>query len=435
MVSLMKFVDNDDNDDDDSDDSNNNICYEEQIIIFSYTFIMLSSMNQHAYIQRQKQRLEEDGSILGALLTIHKEAKRRRYPVPRHCRPRVSEKARTFQGWFDESDRTWFLVARMSKDTFTKLLHRIGWNPIFHNNSSCPQAPVQWQLLVALSNFGLYGNGGSYAMKAKTFSLSEGSVENYTRRCIHAILELEGEFVKWPNAEERAANKEHIGRSSWFKDCIGFIDGTLVPLAYAPSKHKEDYYTRKSIYALNSLIICDDRRMIMYAHHGWCGSAHDQRVLKSTTNITSHFSEGEYIVADSGYASVEQIVPVFKRSRLGPLSAAQNHFNMLLSKIRIASEHCNGMLQMRFGSLHELRLSIGTPQEAAYACDWIAACVVMHNFLIVDGSSMVGLNLNTNREAVDNTVSQAQRLAYLESLGNSRRDRLFRAFCIDKGYT
>lgn len=40
----------------------------------------------------------------------------------------------------------------MPKFSFRKLLHKIGSCPIFHNNSNCPQTPVEWQLLVALAN-------------------------------------------------------------------------------------------------------------------------------------------------------------------------------------------------------------------------------------------------------------------------------------------
>lgn len=112
--------------------------------------------------------------------------------------------------------------------------------------------------------------------------LEEGSVSNYTKRCIYAILQMEKKYVKWPDVNERRNIKRRIGDTSFFQGCVGFIDGTLIRLATAPSKNKEDYWTRKLIYALNSLIICDDRRRVIYAHNGWCGSAHDQRVLKST---------------------------------------------------------------------------------------------------------------------------------------------------------
>lgn len=119
-------------------------------------------------------------------------------------------------------------------------------------------------------------------MLTDRWALQAGSVNNYTNRCIYAILQLEKEYVRWPDAAERSQIEARIGATSFFKDCVGFIDGTLLTLASAPSLHKEDYWTRKLVYALNSLLICDDQRRVIYAHHGWCGSAHDQRVLKSS---------------------------------------------------------------------------------------------------------------------------------------------------------
>lgn len=43
---------------------------------------------------------------------------------------------------------------------FKTLLRKIGPCDIFHNKSNCSQAPVKWQLLVALENLGLLGIGG-----------------------------------------------------------------------------------------------------------------------------------------------------------------------------------------------------------------------------------------------------------------------------------
>jgi hypothetical protein len=60
----------------------------------------------------------------------------------------------------------------MSKGTFMALVREIAHNPIFHNNSNCPQAPVTWQLLVAMANFGLSGNGGQCQIIAELFKMA-----------------------------------------------------------------------------------------------------------------------------------------------------------------------------------------------------------------------------------------------------------------------
>jgi hypothetical protein len=67
---------------------------------------------------------------------------------------------------------SFFLQARMTQESFLKLLRKIENHPVFSNNSFRPQAPCEWQLLVALAHFGLSGNGGSAHMLAQTFNIS-----------------------------------------------------------------------------------------------------------------------------------------------------------------------------------------------------------------------------------------------------------------------
>jgi len=55
-----------------------------------------------------------------------------------------------------------------------------------------------------------------------------------------------------------------------FVNCIGVIDGTLFPFAFAPTVNVEDYFTRKRDYA-----ICDDVTRITWIKMGWPGSVHD----------------------------------------------------------------------------------------------------------------------------------------------------------------
>jgi hypothetical protein len=110
--------------------------------------------------------------------------------------------------------------------------------------------------------------------------LLEGSIENYTNRCLYAIASLDSEYVRWPSAEEKKRYCEETPYD-FFEDAVGLVNGTIFPLALAPTQHKEDYWMRKSVYALNSLIVCNRNHQIIYALYGWCGSAHDERVFKN----------------------------------------------------------------------------------------------------------------------------------------------------------
>jgi hypothetical protein len=70
-------------------------------------------------------------------------------------------------------------MLRVSPEVFDVILSFIHDNPVFHNNSNNPQAPVQTQLAVMLYRLGRYGNGASIEDVARISGISEGSVENY----------------------------------------------------------------------------------------------------------------------------------------------------------------------------------------------------------------------------------------------------------------
>ncbi|KNE88388.1 hypothetical protein PSTG_18212 [Puccinia striiformis f. sp. tritici PST-78] len=123
-------------------------------------------------------------------LNFLNELSRTRYLAARVPQPRIATLQRTYEVLLTIGGPVFMKWARMSNESFLKLAANIASHYIFHNNSNHPQAPVEWQLLVALSNLGLCGN--------------EGSVENYTNGCILAIIEtLEKDHVYWPTAEDR----------------------------------------------------------------------------------------------------------------------------------------------------------------------------------------------------------------------------------------
>lgn len=110
-----------------------------------------------------------------------------------------------------------------------------------------------------------------------------GSVDNYTRRVIAALCRLTDRFIRWPDAEERNAIKRRIGGDSIFFNCVGFLDGSLIPLAYKPTMHAfSDFHNRKERYGLNILAVCDDRKRFTYVRLGAAGSTHDQVVIDSS---------------------------------------------------------------------------------------------------------------------------------------------------------
>ncbi|OAV99270.1 hypothetical protein PTTG_25330 [Puccinia triticina 1-1 BBBD Race 1] len=231
---------------------------------------------QHRLWEARTTHAQAEG-ILQLITTVCN----RRYLAPRAPRPRISTISRTFEVFSNNTDAVFLRWARMTQDSFYALLNKIKDHPVFMNDSNHHQAPTEWQLLVALAHLGINGNGGSPHILREVFNISEGSIENYTNRCLRAIADLEEKYVRWPSAADQAAYcTETI--HDFFDDAVGLIDGTIFPLAFAPTVHKEDFWMRKSIYGMNSMIVCTREQRIIYALHGWCGSAHDQRVYKNS---------------------------------------------------------------------------------------------------------------------------------------------------------
>ena len=274
---------------------------------------------------------------------------------------------------------------RMSRESFEKVLHKISHDPVFVNQCSIGQADVELQLTICAYRFGSSGSSASIGKIARHFGVSEGFVSKSTDRCIEALLNQEKLEVAWPSDDERDAIKSRILKDSGFPDCIGMVDGILIPLEFKPSNNGEDYWSHKSRYGISVMIVCDDRRKIRYVFAGFCGSAHDMRVYSNSTLANSSgrfFRPGEYLLADSGYTTTVNTVSSYKKP--SSLLRVNERFNKCLSSIRIRVEHCIGILKGRFPSLQSLRTKIHDVDTHKRAVLWIKACTVLHNMLLSD---------------------------------------------------
>jgi len=97
-----------------------------------------------------------------------------------------------------------------------------------------------------------------------------------------AILKLQKKVIKWPDEEERKMISARFRKTHGFVDCIGLIDGMLLPLAFASTQNAKDYFTRKGNYAIEGLFICDDAAKITWIEIGWPGSVHNNWVWSNS---------------------------------------------------------------------------------------------------------------------------------------------------------
>ncbi|KAE8985437.1 hypothetical protein PR002_g22638 [Phytophthora rubi] len=95
-------------------------------------------------------------------------------------------------------------------------------------------------VLVALTFFGSSGNGATPKKLADFFSIGTGTVSLYVRRAVEALFGLHDDVIAWLNPNKRRALASRI-RAKWrCPNCVGFIDGTLLPLEFKPALCGED---------------------------------------------------------------------------------------------------------------------------------------------------------------------------------------------------
>ncbi|EEY65939.1 uncharacterized protein PITG_03470 [Phytophthora infestans T30-4] len=171
-----------------------------------------------------------------------------------------------------------------------------------------------------------------------------------------------------------------------FVNCVGITDGTLLPLATKPRHNGEDYYSRKSSYAVNALVTCDDIARVRNVVIGWLGSVHDNRVWSNSPvcqNPDLHFEHNEYLLGDSAFQASRTMIPAYKKPPKADMHPSNSYFNNQLAKARIKSEHCIGLLKMRFQYLREVRVELGKKRKhMRRLIRYVKCACIIHNLLV-----------------------------------------------------
>ncbi|GAV05590.1 hypothetical protein RvY_15694 [Ramazzottius varieornatus] len=239
--------------------------------------------------------------------------------------------------------------------------------------------------MIALGRFGFDGSGTSLWKDGAYFGVGEGTVNLYTERVMVALLSLERHTVFWPKTAERMQIRRCIEEAHKFRNCIGYVDGTLIGLEEKPAGSGEDYFSRKSGYAINAMIVVDDQKIIRHVYAGWPGGAHDHRVFmysKLARFPSDYFANGEYLLAGSAYPTSDITVPTYKKPAAD--IAENRKFNAIHAGARVAAGHTIGILKGRFKSLKRLRVHIKEKKDLAWAVYWIRVCCILHNLLDKD---------------------------------------------------
>ncbi|KAI9621139.1 hypothetical protein H4Q26_013337 [Puccinia striiformis f. sp. tritici PST-130] len=132
------------------------------------------------------------------------------------------------------------LVGTDDPKKFYSLADALKDHHIFYNNSNNPQAPVEMQLWLLSPTWACMGTVAPLI-----------GIGRKLHKSVHLgdHRDLEKKHVYWPNAQQRATFTATLAGRTVFDRCIGFVDGAIFPLTSAPTKHKEDYWMRKMVYA------------------------------------------------------------------------------------------------------------------------------------------------------------------------------------------
>ena len=134
---------------------------------------------------------------------------------------------------------------------------------------------------------------------------------------------------------------------------VGLINGTLFPLAFAPTLNAEDYFTSKGDYGIKGLVICDNAARITWIEKGCPGSVHDNQ-LWSNSEIylgrDKYFDHKEYLLGNS---TSSVMVQAFKKGDNANLSEEKSTSTPSMLKLgsRVSTalvylKHCSNVCEV-----------------------------------------------------------------------------------------
>lgn len=196
------------------------------------------------------------------------ESKRYRYITrPISYRVKRADVVEKFQGFSDHQCKK---ILRMTARSFLKLVNLVFHHAIFQNASYKEQEEVAIQVAVTLDRLGHNGNGMEATRLGIFWDRADGSCANYISRVVVALVSLRSRYLSWPTKEQRNTHSSKMALQG-FPGCIGFVDGTTVPLSERPRHQGDHYYDRNGQYSLNVQVICNTDRKIIMLLTGYTG--------------------------------------------------------------------------------------------------------------------------------------------------------------------
>lgn len=245
---------------------------------------------------------------------------------------------------------------------------------VAQNRGGWPEVSAEKLLYMTLW---FLSNKETFRQIADRFNISKSCAFRSVYKTIDYFTKVSQNYIKWPEIHEMTEIKKKFLMKKGIPNVIGAIDGSYIYIR-KPIKGGDDYVNRKQSPCIILQGIVDSSLVFRNIYVGDPGSMHDARVLRRSTIFKkaqedeNTFFNGNFLVGDSAYPSLNWLVPPFKDN--GYLTEEQVQFNYMHSATRICVENAFGLLKGRFRRLNYFEnLSIN------FIIKCVTAACVLHN--------------------------------------------------------
>lgn len=274
-------------------------------------------------------------------------------------------------------DRALIAKYRLSRACILDLCHELN-DELQHPTRRSHPLPVSLQLLAALR---YYGTGTFFLGVGDTLGIGKTVVSYCVRDVSRAISTMSPRYITFPGDNQSQQNtKTDFYNMYGFPNCLGAIDGTLIPILAPPAALDEPAFVcRKGYHAINAQAICNGRLLFTNAVVKWPGSTHDAFVW-ANCRLARKFEGGDFgeswLIGDSGYP----LRPWLLVPYLNVAGRAEERYNARHKTARNTIERAFGLLKMRFRCLHK---SGGCLMFSPSRCTKvILTCMCLHNICV-----------------------------------------------------
>ncbi|KAL6574700.1 hypothetical protein OROMI_011985 [Orobanche minor] len=266
---------------------------------------------------------------------------------------------------------------RMDRACFSKLCEMLRDVGRLEGNRNTSLEEMVALFLFILSHDTKYRRAQLY------FRRSGETVSRHFNTVLRAVLRCHHLLLKKPEPVTDNCQDE---RWSWFKNCLGALDGTHIKVRVG-DKDKMRFRNRKGDLTTNVLAACTRDMQFVYLLPGWEGSAHDNRVPRDALSRTNplRVPQGKYYLCNAGYMNCEGFLTPFRGQRYhlsvwkngAQPTSAEEYYNMKHAQARNVIQRSFGLLKMRWGILRNT-----TWYSRKTVAKIIFGCALMHNFIL-----------------------------------------------------